>query len=416
MQQLTLQDEEQARSIQQKDEQFRQQTQLVQRKDNEYQHLQQQFQAKDQQLQTSRRENEQVVAALQQSVEQKDAALRAKDELLQEKEREIRELQQRVREREGRGAATGPLKLEWRDGPPAPFTTFGYSVAVSGQRLFCFDFVSHSKILMFDMRTGQWTVLPECSKRFFSIAVVGEHFTVIGGEVSGAPTNSLLSLQLDKLDLLQQRWFTRFPPMTYSRNVPAVVTTQASLIVAGGWFSDREKSAVEVMDIQTLQWSTVASLPRPLWQATATVSGDTLYIGGGFIEGGISKTVLTCDITNLLQSAQPQPQSLFTRFGFSKGPQIWREIAPLPVVLSSLVTLQGRLLAVGGGTTFKGASATSEVWVYDSGTNSWSVMCHMSVRRCYCLTGVLQDCMLVVCGGDTPDGSSASVEIASVSA
>ena len=116
------------------------------------------IQQMQQQLQSSRQENEQVVATLQQSVERKDAIIRAKDELLQEKEREIRELQQRVREREGRrelqqrvrerersGVATGPLKLKWRDGPPAPLATKGFSVALSGEIVHYIDSVSLKK-------------------------------------------------------------------------------------------------------------------------------------------------------------------------------------------------------------------------------------------------------------------------------
>ena len=403
VQQLQIQTDEQGRSTQQKVEENQQLQQKLQAQSETLQHCQ-----------SLNQEQEKVLANLQQTLEQRDAVIQAKDELLQEKEREIRELQQRVREREGSGVATGPLKLKWRDGPPAPFTTFGYSVAASTERLYCFDFVSHAKILMFNSATGQWTVLPESPKRFFSIAVVSEHLTVIGGEEAGSPTNTLLSLLEDQIDTSRRKWITRFPPMTYHRNVPVATATQTTLVVAGGWFPDRDKAAVEVMDIQTLQWSIVASLPRPLWQASATIRGNTLYIGGGFIEGGISKSVLTCEIQDLLQSARPQSQSLLTRLGFSKGPQVWREIAPLPTVLSSLVTLQGQLLAVGGGRSFKGADATSEVRQYDVSNNSWNVISQMNVKRCYCFAAVLLERTLVVCGGDTPDGSTASIEITSV--
>ena len=128
------------------------------------------------------------MAALQQSVEQKDAELQAKDaelqakdELLEEKERQIRQLQQGVWEKEGSFMATGALKLEWRDGPPAPFPTEGRSVAVSGDMLYCVDGVSDTIVLMFNSRTGQWTVLPECPKQLISIAVVRGELTAIGG-------------------------------------------------------------------------------------------------------------------------------------------------------------------------------------------------------------------------------------------
>ena len=394
MQQLALQNEEQARSIQHKDEQLQLQTQ---RKDEENQHLQQQNRT----LQASRQENEQVVAALQ----QKDAAIRAKDELLQEKEREIRQLQQRVR---GSGVATRPLKLEWRDGPPAPFPTYGRSVAVSGEMVYCADGVS-CKVLMFNSRTGKWTVLPECPKIFFSVAVVNGQLTAIGGGQSYEATNTLLSLSQKRLGIFQQKWIKRFPPMTYCRNAPAVATTNTSLIVAGRCSPDEKKALVEVMDIQTLRWSTVASLPYALDQTTATICGDRLYIGGG-ITCGSNKSVVMCEVEDLLQS---QPQSLATRPGLSSSP--WKEVAPLAVKLSSLVTFQGQLLAVGGRTTGRDADSTSDVMQYDVTTNSWKLISQMKVKRNYCFAAVLPNNTLMVCGGFTPDGdTTVSVELASL--
>ena len=131
---------------------------------------QQEIHQLQQELQERGRESEQLVAALQKSVEQKDAEIRAKDRSLQEKEREIGELQQRVRE--GKAVAPGPLKLKWRDGPPAPYATVGYSVTVSRDMVYCCDSFSSTKVLMFNSGTEQWGVLPEGPKSYFSITVV----------------------------------------------------------------------------------------------------------------------------------------------------------------------------------------------------------------------------------------------------
>ena len=172
--------------------------------------------------------------------------------------------------------------------------------------------------------------------------------------------------------------------MTYCHNNPAVATTNTSLIVAGGWrpqtfllIQTRSQmlKEVEVMDTQTLQWSTVASLPFPLQQATATICGGRLYIGGGYTtDSGYTtdavqtNSVVMCGVKDLLQGV-----SLATRLGLSSSPPVWRQVASLPVVLSSLVTFQGQLLAVGGGITYKTTDSTSEVMQYDATTNSWRV-------------------------------------------
>ena len=401
VQQLHLEKEEETthkgqlqRQIQSKNEEIHQLRQQVHQ-------LQQQIH----QLQERGRGSEQLVAALQQSVEQKDAEIQAKDLSLQEKEREIGELQHRVRE--GRAVIPGPLKLKWRDGPPTPFETFGYSVAVSGDMVYCCDGTYNSqKVLMFNSGTKQWRVLQKCPKIYFSIAVVNGQLTAIGGWHSDRVTNTLLSLSQDKPDISQQKWLEQLPPMTYCRNNSAVATTNTSLIVAGGWGAFDKKTEVEVIDTQTLQWSTVASLPLLLSHATATIFGDRLYLGGSFSSDGPTKLVLECEVKDLLQS---QPPSLASRIGLSRRRQVWREVAPLPVTLSSLVTFQGHLLAVGG----RGADYTSEVREYDAATNSWNVISQMRVQRCRSLAVVLPNNKLMVWGGLTSVlNCTTSVEIA----
>ena len=333
VQQLTLMNEGKSRSMQQKDGRIEQ----LQHQNQEFQHRNRELQHRNQELETDSRESEQVVAALQQSVKQKDAVIR-------EKEREIQELQQRVRVREGSGVATGPLKLKWRDGPPVPFETFGYSVAVSGEMVYCCNSAYKSTtVLKFNWKTGQWTVLPECHKTNFSIAVVNGTLTAIGGKCSDRVTNSLLSLP----DTSQHQWIEKFPPMNYRRNHPAVTTTSTYIIVAGGWTDNvgfKKTSEVEVMETQTLKWSTVASLPYPVSSAVATICGDRLYLGGGVSSEGPTKSVVMCEVRELLRS---KPQAPATRLGLSSSPPVWKEVASLPVYLSSLVTFEGQLLAVG---------------------------------------------------------------------
>ena len=408
VQQLLLVNEEQARSVQQKNG------------------LIEQLQHQNQELEACSRESEQVVVALQQSVEQKDAIIQAKDELLHERERkiqtkvellqervrEIQKLQQRVRESERREVVTGPLKLKWRDGPPAPFETFGYSVAVSGEMVYCCDRNSDTKILIFNWRTGQWTVLPECPRRYFSIAVVNGTLTAIGGLCSDKVTNTLLSLP----DTSQHQWIEQFPPMKYCRGAPAVTTTITYLIVAGGWkdnFGFENRYEVEVMETMTLKWSTVSSLPHPVSHAVATICGGRLYLGGGFSSHVFDpiKSVATCEVRDLLQS---RSQSIAARLGLSSSPPVWKEIASLPVSYSSLVTFKGQLLAVGGSSNGFFAGSTSEVWQYDAITNSWSVISQMRLKQNRILAAALFNNTLMICGGYTPDSITAAVEVASV--
>ena len=69
--------------------------------------------------------------------------------------------------------------------------------------------------------------------------------------------------------------------MPTKRELAAVVCSGKTLVVAGGR-DDRyiTLDAVEVMDTDTLKWSTARSLPVPLSQASATVCGYKVYLVG----------------------------------------------------------------------------------------------------------------------------------------
>ena len=56
-------------------------------------------------------------------------------------------------------------------------------------------------------------------------------------------------------------------------------------------------SVVQVMDTETVQWSTASSLPDPLYQTSATLCGVQVYMLGGFSESRQSKSVFTCMLT-----------------------------------------------------------------------------------------------------------------------
>ena len=358
--------------------------------------------------------SEQLVADFQQSIERKDRehheALRAKDEALCQKERQIQDLQQEVRQ--GRCVVRELGRQQWKDGPSSPVKTHGETAAVHGKMAYFCDGESRTRVLQYNSETGEWSIL-KCPKKYFSVAVVNGLLTAIGGKQSWEDTKTLLSLTG------QQKWTEQFPPMAYHHNSPAVACTSTSLIVAGGWGPDVEMAPVEVMDTKTLCWSTAASLPHRWHQATATICGDQMYIAGGFGEGNTeTQSVLTCVVSDLLQSAVSQNQSLASRLTTAlhihpspESRTVWQEVAGLPVYRSTLVTLQSQLLAVGGGSS--DLKLTSAVYQYDTATNSWKIISHMNTERKHCLAAVLPGDRLMVVGGYVRGGTT-SVEIASL--
>lgn len=78
------------------------------------------------------------------------------------------------------------------------------------------------------------------------------------------------------------KWVKHFPSMPTKRSHTTVVSSGKALVVAGGRGEGvATLTTVEVMDTETLQWSTACRLPQPLSNASATVCGDNVYMVGG---------------------------------------------------------------------------------------------------------------------------------------
>ena len=391
---LTAKDEQLAG----KDHQLQQKEAAIATHQQEIQHLRQQLQS-----------SEQVTAEFQQN-------LLESEKMIQDLQRQVLDLQQQLRQRGGQrreeeensGAAAsgGSIKLRWRDGGRAPCKMWGEVSAVDGSVAY-FKPQGFKNAFAYNATTNKWSELPKCPNSYVSLAMINSLLTAIGGRTpSDEVTNSLLSLTDNK-------WTKQFPPMPTKRCVTAVVCSSKSLIVAGGLGEGiKNLRVVEVMDTETLQWSTASSLPHPLSEATATLCGDQVYVLGGF-SGGPSKSVFTCSLAALLQSCQSQSLvAQLKTLPLTSRPKVWHQLADTPVILSTCASLHGQLLAVCG----KGSDdkETTAIHMYNTTTNSWEIISHMTTPRYQCSVAVLPQNELMVVYGATPSGLTDSVEIASI--
>jgi len=143
-----------------------------------------------------------------------------------------------------------------------------------------------------------WSTLSQCSHAYCSLAVVSGLLTAIRGRERN-DTNQLLSLTI------QGKWVEHFPPMPTKRYATAVVCSGKSLVVAGGNKDFCPLNTVEVMDTETLQWSTVSSLPFALASASVTICQDHMYLLGHY-SSNKPRSVLACSMADLLQSCRSQ--------------------------------------------------------------------------------------------------------------
>ena len=283
---------------------------------------------------------------------------------------------------------------EWKDGGMAPIEMSRGACVVDGDMAYFMD--NYGQTCSFNSSTRRWSQLPDCPCRFSSLAIIRGLLTAIGGKsLGGGDQNKLLSIVDDR----NKKWMEHFPPMPTKRCNTAAITTKQHLIVAGRKRGLSYLNTVEVLDIETLVWSTAASLPHTYYWASVTICGDHLYVLGGFDASGGTKSVLTCSLTELLRSC-----------GETSSDSVWSRIADAPVVGSTCAAVGGELVAVGGEDTM----STSAVYKYNMISKSWDVITNMPTARYYCLVAVLPTNEMIVVGGIIRYNSSNIVEIAKI--
>ena len=385
---ITSKDQELAATIVRYQQEVQQQRRHMETATREKDHL---LETKDSELQRLRqqaKEKERVITEIQQ------ASLR--------EARRISQLEQQLKfrpEASSSGGVPVSMELKWREGRKALCAVFrGPDAVVQGSVVYLRVPNSH-QVHGYNSTTNDWLQIPDCPHRLFSLAVVDNLLTAIDGQQGSQLTNTLLSLTEEGRD---RKWVEKFPPMPTKRAVICAVSSGEALIVIGGRGDGGVTlSTVEVMDVSTKVWTTAASLPEPLNTASGTICGDRVYVLGAAKRSHEPiKSVFMCSLSALLQSSQPtsvrrrsQTESL------TASTSVWSKVADLPVVKSTCVSLQGRLLAIGGSDSDN--NPTTAVHTYDPTTNSWSVTSHMTTPREWCFAAVLPGNRIIAVGGYT---------------
>ena len=294
--------------------------------------------------------------------------------------------------------------MKWQKESKAPEAMLRGSAA-SDSKMAYFNGHYSTKVYSYDSDTQKWRQLPDTPHTQAALVVVQHILTMVGGYVSGKVTNSLLSLMGEGGAM---KWLPHYPAMPTARGHTVAVCSGHSLIVAGGLGDGRNRLAtVEVLDIDTKQWSTACSLPHPFYDATISICRERLYLMGGGDETGYpthsvltcSHSVLTCSVPELLQSQteklrtepEPEPDRHTTK---------WRRIADAPYYFSSCATLCGQLVAVGGwkSSWWRGDKETAAIFGYKETTDSWEAMGDMPTARRLALVAILNGQLMVVGG------------------
>ena len=401
------------RQLQEKDGQLQESQAVIQAKERLLHECQHTIASRDHAVEMKERElqqtegqlraSEQLVSEFQQRLQQKDKTITDLQQTILAYERKIQQLEQQDTDLpQQKSVATSQKmmtavqkdisKMKWREGKNAP-EQMRRGAAVVHENTAYFRSGVSNKVYSYQNILGkeQWSQLPDNPNKNCGLAVIDGFLTSVGGYNNDC-TNILPSLTGEGMRKL---WSEIFPPMPTPRQSVACVTTEQFLVVVGGWGRDGDLDIVEVMNINTKQWTTVSPLPQKQRELSATVCGDTLFLAGGWIESSLSspsKSVFTCFFSDLLTSSNSFGSKI-------KCHNIWKEISCLPVIDSTLASINGQLLAISGGSN--SLNYTTNVYRYDSHTNSWEVISQMKRERSSCLAVTLHEDHLIVVGGYT---------------
>jgi hypothetical protein len=393
--------------------------------------IQQQSQQLKRDKQQLERESSQVIQEKERQLGQLTQQLEESEQLVADFVKEKEDLKERVRvlrrqaRKQNGGTKSRPvdrasIKLTWREGKKAPCDMERYHDAAvcmtsyNNMVVYCVIFKHNSysqkqSLYTYHAPTSEWSlILDHPLWSGFAVTVIDGQLTTVGGvtyegfpvrELEYKITGKLFSLSREGSD---QKWIEKFPPMPTKRFAVSTLCTGTALIVAGGRLKIIRAAVlttVEVLNTETQQWYTTHDLPQPLCQSSLILCGDLVYLLGGYNDELCTDVaVYSCSLISFLLPKWLGGRLVCTLTQSSIGSP-WKRIADLPVKASTAVTFNGRLLVIGGLDAAR--KPTTAVHMYQSTTNSWEVISHMTTPRSECLAAVLPDNQLMVVGGRT---------------
>lgn len=228
----------------------------------------------------------------------------------------------------------------WITGKPAPqpmSSSFG-AAAVNGNVAY---FSQGNNVYSYTYLDNRWETLQQCRYQDFSLAVVRDTLTTIGGhtEMHYEATNCLLSFL--KISNNKKSWKEHYPHMPTKRILPASVTTPIHLVVAGGKTKRYDYDGlptVEIFNTSTNQWFKASSLPK-------NVSSPQMTFCDGFLYLSSITTMFSCTLDDLSKTGRNNSLAADNK---SDLDSVWSRLANIPAVhKTSLVTVTGNMLAIG---------------------------------------------------------------------
>ena len=226
-----------------------------------------------------------------------------------------------------------------------------------------------------------WYTLPPAPVFWFGMGELNGQLVIVGGRTRQHD----VTRKAHTLNSSTQKWVESITPMLTARFRPAVFSLPSCLTVVGG--EDQHGthlSDVEIFMPHTSQWHKMTSpAPSPLYNMATTVINNKCFIAEYY----------STKVYQLCVSLQQ------TTTDSSNTPQViteWTSLCDLPHEGCGLGSINGCLLAVGGG-GWRNPIAT--ILGFSPITNTWKTVGELPEPRSFCTTVLLPTGELLVMGG-----------------
>ena len=328
-----------------------------------------------QQLTQENQSKDEQLRSLSQLLEQKDATIAALQQQLQSLQPSPQQPFQAARVEQQTG-------LVWETLPDAPEEMWATSAACVRDK--AYFLTNRSKqVYEFDLQRKCWKAMPKHPvPEGYAVVCIDDTLTTVGGYFDklwgGKYSNKLYSF-------VSNSWVEQLPSMPTKRSLASVAYGENMLVVSGGHKDFIPILTVEVLNVRSRQWSSASSIPYGLskYAGSTAICGGYVYMATCLVFTEMGKNILyRCSLSALAQS---KPKT-----------KLWQNIDDQSTSYSTMVVVDGQLVAVGGRDARYAPSR--EILRFDSSRNAWEVVGHMTVPRSDCLVAVLPGKKLMVVG------------------
>ena len=246
--------------------------------------------------------------------------------------------------------------------------------ATSNDKYAYFTSSGSTSIHRYEWSTKFWLQLPSSPYRETGLVIIDGELTTVGGRDNFLCTNRLLTLR-------QNQWVEEYPHMIHPHSQAAVASTSDIdgnyIAVIGGHVGGDWNTTVELFKVQSREWYELTNLPQPLPYPSTTICDNQLYVIGK------DRDSYSCSIEPQLSTDQ-QMQS---------NSETWTCLPPLPVTYSTMATLSGQPVIVGGWRRVLSVNT-----IYQLVDEKWVKIGWLSNDRRMCLVAAQPHRMLIVGG------------------